>query len=114
DLFAASPTRFTTSDGGNTSLGRPAGQAAIVVLPDDDHDGRADSVQTYLGDKPETVGLLFTGGYLYYQDGTRIMRVAHAAGDRSPPEASEEVADLTTYVSLVHWPKALDIDDEGT
>ena len=114
DLFVASPTRFTTSDGGNATFGRLPGRAAIVVLPDDDHDGTADVVQTYLGDKSETVGMLFHDGYLYYQDGTTIMRIPHALGDRIANGASEEVADITAYASPLHWPKALDADDNGT
>jgi hypothetical protein len=114
DLFAASPTRFTTSDGGNANFGRLPGRAAIVVLPDDDHDGTADVVQTYLGDKSETVGMLFHDGYLYYQDGTKIMRIPHVLGDRIANGASEEIADITAYASPLHWPKALDADDNGT
>jgi glucose/arabinose dehydrogenase len=95
-------------------FGRLPGRAAIVVLPDDDHDGTADTVQDYMGGLRETVGLLFTGGYLYYQDGTKIMRVPHAGGDRTASGDREEVADITVYSSALHWPKALDVADDGT
>ena len=96
ELFVASPTRATTGGG-------PGGQAAIIVLPDDDHDGVADRAMTFLdrlpaARLPSTQGLLFTGGYLYYQDGTKIMRVPYAAGDRTPSGSSEQVADITIYV----------------
>ena len=107
ELFVSSPTTATTGGGGG-------GMSAIAVLPDDDHDGVADSVLTYLGSLPSTQGLLFAGGFLYYQDLTRIMRVPYAVGDRTPSGASQEVADIQIYSSIAHWPKTLDIADDGT
>ena len=107
ELFVASPTRVTSSNGRN-------GRAAIVVLPDDDRDGSADTALSFMEGMDETVGLLFTGGFLYFQDGTRIMRVPYAAGDRTASGEVEEVANITLHVSALHWPKALDISDDGT
>ena len=107
ELFVTSPTTSTTGGG----LG---GLSAIAVLPDDDHDGVGDAVFTYLGPLPSTQGLLFTGGFLYYQDTTRIMRVPYAIGDRTASAASQEVADITIYTSALHWPKTFDIADDGT
>jgi glucose/arabinose dehydrogenase len=107
ELFVASPTTSTTGGG-------QGGMSAIAVLPDDDHDGVADSVLTFLGSLPSTQGLLFAGGFLYYQDGTTIMRVPYAVGDRTPSAASEEVANITIYTSIAHWPKTLDVADDGT
>lgn len=85
-----------------------------MVLPDDDHDGTADTPTTFLSGLPATQGLLFTNGYLYYQDGTKIMRVPYAPGDRSASAPSEPVANITIYISSLHWPKTLDISDDGT
>jgi len=107
ELFVASPTRATTGNG-------QGGKAAIIVLPDDDHDGTADRAMTFLDRLPATQGLLFANGYLYYQDGTKIMRVPYRQGDRTPSGSSEQVADITIYVSSGHWPKTLDIADDGT
>jgi len=107
ELFVASPTRGTTGGG-------PGGKAAVMVLPDDDHDGTADTALTFLDGLPATQGLLFANGYLYYQDGTKIMRVPYRQGDRTPSGSREQVADITIYVSTGHWPKTLDIADDGT
>ena len=107
ELFVSSPTTSTTG-GGN------GGMSSIAVLPDDDHDGVADSVLTFLDSLPSTQGLLFAGGFLYYQDSTRIMRVPYAVGDRAPSGLPQEVADITIYSSIGHWPKTLDIADDGT
>ncbi|HVN86045.1 MAG TPA: hypothetical protein VMW17_14495 [Candidatus Binatia bacterium] len=107
ELFVASPTR-TTGGGG------PNGKAAIMVLPDDDGDGLADTSITFLGGISATQGLLFVPGYFYYQNDTKIMRMPYASGDRTPSAASEQVANITVYVSSLHWPKALDIADDGT
>src|SRR5438045_312745 len=52
ELFVSSPTGVTT--GGNAS----EGLAAIVVLPDDDHDGYADETITFLPNLPLTQGML--------------------------------------------------------
>ena len=107
ELFVASPSTPTTGGGAG-------GQSAIVVLPDDDKDGFADAPLTFLDSLPSTQGLLFTGGFFYYQDATKIMRLPYAAGDRKPSGQSQQVADIQIYSSLGHWPKTLDVADDGT
>jgi glucose/arabinose dehydrogenase len=107
ELFVASPTTPTTSAG-------QGGQAAIVVLPDDDHDGTAEAPVTFLSGLPSTQGLLFANHQFYYQDGTKILTVPYAAGDRSPRARGTPAVDITAYVSTTHWPKTLDIADDGT
>jgi glucose/arabinose dehydrogenase len=62
----------------------------------------------------ETVGLLFANDHLYYQDGTRIMRVPYTPGERTTTSASEQVANITVYIDGLHWPKPMDIADDGT
>jgi glucose/arabinose dehydrogenase len=107
ELFVASPTTGTTGGG-------RGGHAAIVILPDDDHDGVADQQITFLGDLPSTQGLLFTNDSLYYQDGTRILRLPYAASQRTASGTPELVSDITVYLSGLHWPKTLDQADDGT
>src|SRR5215475_6306744 len=113
ELFVASPTTPTTGGG-------QGGRSAIMVLTDDDRDGYADAPITFLGGTSappslrSTQGLLFTGGFLYYQNGTKIMRVPYATGDRAPSGPSEQMADITYYFSSLHWPKTLDAADDGT
>jgi glucose/arabinose dehydrogenase len=109
EAFVASPTAPTTSAGSY-------GQSAIVVLPDDDDDGVADPSIEFLGDLPATQGLLFAGGYLYYQDSAKIMRVPYTRGDRAPSGASQVFADIGAIFppDPVHWPKTLDVADDGT
>lgn len=108
ELFVASPTTGTT--GGNSA----GGLAAIVLVPDDNRDGLGDSVITFLSGLPSTQGLLFANNQLYYQNGTQIMSVPYQSGDRAPRAASTVVADITLYESVLHWPKTLDIADDGT
>jgi glucose/arabinose dehydrogenase len=107
ELFVASPTTNTTGGGAD-------GKHAILALPDDDADGYADAPSTFLDNLLSTQGLLFTTGYFYYQDGTKIMRVPYKPGDRAPSATSEVVADIQIYASPLHWPKALDQADDGT
>jgi glucose/arabinose dehydrogenase len=117
ELFVASPTAGTT--GGNPSIG----QGAIVILPDDNLDGLADAPITFLsfsgsasmGTTPS--GMLFANGQFYYQDGnppgTKILRMPYVTGQRQPT-ASEQVADIALYTSSLHWPKPMDVADDGT
>ncbi|HXN31514.1 MAG TPA: hypothetical protein VN894_06615 [Polyangiaceae bacterium] len=108
DLFAASPTRGTTGGADN-------GVAGIVVLPDDDHDGSADSNITFLGSLAAVQGLMFANGFLYYQDDTTIRRVAFRLGDRQPSAASETVTDMSVWPQdVTHWPKVFDMAKDGT
>jgi glucose/arabinose dehydrogenase len=107
ELFVASPVTSTTGGG-------PNGLAGIAVLPDDDKDGLADSKKLYLGQLPSTQGLLFDKGYFYYQDDTRIRRVPYKAGDRTGQKPGDVVVDIQIYVSQLHWPKTLDVADDGT
>jgi glucose/arabinose dehydrogenase len=107
ELFVASPTTGTTGGGQN-------GQSAIVVLPDDNHDGLADSPITFLSGLPSTQGMMFTKDHFYYQDAVRILRIPYKAGDRAPTDTGEEVANISYYSSGLHWPKAMDVTDDGT
>ena len=110
ELFVASPTRSTTGGGSG-------GLNAVVVLPDDDLDGVADSTLTFLAGMNATQGILFANGHFYYQDGTTstvIQRLPYSPGDRSPSGPSEQVASITVYTSGLHWPRTLDVADDGT
>lgn len=107
EAFVASPTTPTTDTG-------PNGQSAIVVLADDNGDGLSDTPSVFKGSLPSTQGLLFANSFLYYQDGTKIMRVPYASGDRTPSGASTEVADIDIYTSSLNWPKYLDMAEDGT
>jgi glucose/arabinose dehydrogenase len=108
ELFVASPS--TPTVGGN-----PAGAAGgIVVLPDDDRDGVADTNTVFLDQVPSIQGLLFANGLLYYQDGATLRGVAYRPGDRRPSAASAAIAVLDLPQDAVHWPKAFDIAEDGT
>jgi hypothetical protein len=114
-LFVASPSAGTTGGGGN-------GLAAIMVLPDADQNGQADSTMAYLTGLPKTQGLLFTGGYLYFQgdpsgqgqNGYSVMRVPFKNGDVSPTSSIETVTTITAPQSAGHWPKVMDVAQDGT
>jgi len=113
ELFVASPSTLTTGGRGDQGLD------AVVILPDDDGDGVADQTITFLEDLPATQGLLFANGYFYFQqDLIKIMRVPYTAGDREPSGAREQVVEISRatgrFQDQLHWPKVLDIADDGT
>jgi glucose/arabinose dehydrogenase len=108
DLFVASPTSGTTGGG-------PGGLAAILVLPDDNRDGLADTAIRFAQGLPSTQGMLFANGHFYYQDSAHILRVPYAPGDRKPSGPAEQVADTSAYyTSSLHWPKTMDQADDGS
>jgi glucose/arabinose dehydrogenase len=107
DLFVASPSQFTAGGAGG-------GKGALLVLPDDDHDGLADSQLTFLGNLPQTQGMTFARGYLYFQDGATIRRVPFQSGDRAPSAATEAVTTITAPQSGDHFPKSVDMAQDGT
>jgi glucose/arabinose dehydrogenase len=108
DLFAASPSKGTTGGAGD-------GISGIVVLPDDDHNGEADSNIAFLQNLPAVQGLLFDGGFFYYQDFTIIRRVAFRQGDRQPSAPAEMVTEMTNWPQDdLHWPKVFDRAKDGT
>jgi glucose/arabinose dehydrogenase len=107
ELFVASPTTVTTGGGAS-------GHGAIVVLPDDDRDGYADTTLTFLNQLPSTQGLMFVPGYIYFQNGTQIMVMPYQSGQRAATGTGSVAVDITVYTDTLHWPKVLDVADDGT
>jgi glucose/arabinose dehydrogenase len=133
--FAPGGELFVASPATPTSGGAPTGLGSVVVLFDENHDGYADgdvfphadgSAQTltiFQSGLASTQGILFTPGFFYYQDtassasgslGTAIKRIPYATGQRAASGTPEQIADITVYYSFTHWPKTLDMADDGT
>jgi glucose/arabinose dehydrogenase len=123
--FAPSGEAFVASPTGPTTSGGPNGNSGIVVLPDDDNDGVADRNITFLGGLTYTQGLLFTGGFFYYQDtvinnagvitSAAIRRMVYTGGQRTAGP-TELVTDMVPahHQDGLHWAKTLDVADDGT
>lgn len=107
ELFVASPTTETTGGG-------VGGHSAILVLPDDNHDGYADCPVTFLSGLPSTQGLMFTPGNFYYQDATAIKVLPYQPGERTASGSPTVAVDITVYEDALHWPKVLDMAIDGT
>ena len=125
DLFVAAPSMGTPGGASN-------GPGAIVVLPDDDGDGRADGVVTFAGpspsgssacrgleDDPQNLacvhGLLFREGYLYFTRSDEVRRFPYQPGARAAASASELVAKLGgARISDVRWTHTLEQHQDGS
>ncbi|MGH7272059.1 MAG: DUF7133 domain-containing protein, partial [Polyangiaceae bacterium] len=107
DVFAASPS--TPTAGGATG-----GWGKVVVLPDDDHDGVADSANTFVDNVASVQGLAFAGGLFFYQNGTTIESVPFRPGDRQPSAAPQAVTTITAPQASEHWPKVIDVAQDGS
>lgn len=109
ELFVTSPTRGTTGGGSN-------GKNAILVLPDDDRDGLADTQKPFLSNLPATQGMAFDTrrGLFFYQDDQKLLAVPYKTGDRTPSATPAELTTISIYYSAIHWPRGIDIADDGT
>jgi glucose/arabinose dehydrogenase len=107
DVFVASP-----------SLGSPGNQGgglgAVVVLPDDNHDGFADSTLTFLGSLDGVQGLMFANSSLYFQSDQTFEKVPFAPGDRMPSAAPTPYMTVAMPQSGDHWSKVIDVAQDGT
>ncbi len=107
ELFVASPSASTQGGG--------MGEAAVLVLADDDSNGVADIPYTvFLDDLPSTQGMLFTPGSFFYQDLTVVRRLDYQRGQRQAPGPGQEVVNVAITAYGLHWPKSLDMADDGT
>jgi glucose/arabinose dehydrogenase len=108
DLFVASPSQAAAG-------GACCGVGGILVLPDDDHDGLADSKITFFDKMTQTQGMTFNGGFFYYQNSASIYRVPFTSGDRKPSaNPGELVTTITALQSSDHFPKSVDVAQDGT
>lgn len=104
DLFVAAPSHYTVGGAGG-------GPGAIIVLPDDDKDGKADAIVHFKGPSPadgrscndlerdETSlacvhGLAFANGYVYFTRSDEVRRVPYVSGQRTSTANAELVARL--------------------
>jgi glucose/arabinose dehydrogenase len=100
DVFVASPSEGTPG-------GAPLGLGAIVVLPDDDHDGKADAIVTY-AQTPElrsVHGLAFTrsNAQLLYTVADGVWSVPYQSNDRHMQMTGlSRIADLTGSTRWTH------------
>ncbi|MCC6648554.1 MAG: hypothetical protein IT374_23675 [Polyangiaceae bacterium] len=104
DVFITAPAKATAG-------GAQGGKGAILVFPDDDHDGRADSQFVFAGGEPFDGsdcfahdadptdlacihGLALHGGHVYFTRWNDVRRFTRAPGERKAKGASELVANL--------------------
>jgi glucose/arabinose dehydrogenase len=123
DLFVAAPSAGTPG-------GARGGPGAIVVLADDDHDGKADSVVTYAGatgadtgcarseadpaDLSCVHGIAFTQNYVYYTRSEEVRRFPYKSGDRNAQvPAGELVARIEGASMGARWTHGLEIRQDG-
>ncbi len=125
DLFVAAPSQLTPG-------GASDGAGSIVILPDDDHDGRADTVLHYGGVHPRNGtscgtletdpknlscvhGLLFSGGYLYFTRSNEVRRHPYTMGSRTAPAEPGEVVATLGGVGIpdVRWTHTLEEHKSG-
>ena len=130
DLFVAAPS-FTTVGAARDGTG------SIVVLPDDDGDGRADTVLTYAGNLADAGpgdagsncsdtegdpgslacvhGLAFAGDHLYFTRSDEVRRYPYKSGDRAAPTGPGElVATLgTKEIPDGRWTHTVEATKDG-
>ncbi|MCA1790306.1 MAG: hypothetical protein LC667_10770, partial [Thioalkalivibrio sp.] len=66
----------------------------IVVLVDEDQDGRAEGRQTFASGLDRPFGLAFRDGFLYVGNNAAVVRFPYVPGQRAAEGAPEHVVDL--------------------
>ena len=123
-VLAFSPTGdlFVSSPGMGAPGGTGPGESAIVVLPDDNHDGVADRVARYvdtvpgvpgLSDLVHVHGLLFANDALYFTVESGVFRVPFRAGDRALAAGVTPTA-VASLTDSVRWTHTLARGADGT
>ena len=131
--FAPNGDLFVTAPSMTTIGGAGSGRGVIAVLPDDDGDGRADSVIDYAGPWPNTGttvcatvetdpnalpcvhGLLFSGGYVYFSRSDEVRRWPYVTGDRKAPVVQSELVAKLGHENIpdVRWAHTLEEKKDG-
>jgi hypothetical protein len=122
DLFAASPSASTAG----VSISVPT-NGGILVMPDDNHDGVADSAKMFIP-VAAVQGMVFWGGNFYFQNNTNIDVIPFTPGERTLPSSLADASDYPLFFPLGaaqvqqdpagtnggHWPKNIDVAQDGT
>jgi glucose/arabinose dehydrogenase len=87
------------------------GDGKVVRLPDRDHDGRADSVETVVSGLDQPHGLAFLGRRLYIAENPRVIRVSIPAAGGPGESLTVVVPDLPSGGG--HSTRSLAIDPAG-
>ena len=104
----------------------------IVVLADEDRDGRADRRETFAAGLDRPFGLAFHDGYLYVGNNGAVVRFPYAPGQRTASGPPEHVVDLPSSSDAIdtdtaerlgidvsrtrgfnHWTRNLVFDPDG-
>lgn len=127
DLFVAAPNYPTPGGAAN-------GAGAILVLPDDNHDGKLDKVIRYAGapapspsvpcstqeQDPANLacvhGLVFSDGYVYYTRSDELRRFPYKEGDRVSPTVGGDLVGTLGGKGLpdLRWTHGMDRAKDGT
>jgi glucose/arabinose dehydrogenase len=109
DVFVASPATPTPG-------GAAPGMGAIVVLPDDNHDGVADGVTVFASGAPfaDVHGLHFRTDTLFYSTSTAVHSVPYARGDRHITTSTPiQIADMSDPGISDRWTHTISEDIHG-
>ncbi len=126
DLFVSSPSRATVG-------GAFGGRGSILVLADDNHDGKMDALVDFTGPFPTGAGdtcasvetdpanvacvhgLAFADGYLYYTRSDELRRFTYTSGQRAATGSSELVAQLGgSAIPDVRFTHTIDVKNDGS
>jgi len=136
--FAPNGDLFVTAPSLTTVGAARGGTGSIVVLPDDDGDGKADTVLAYAGAAPDAGstdagascatfegdpaslacvhGLAFTGEHVYFTRSDEVRRFPYTKGDRKAPAGPGELVATLGSASVpdARWTHTLELTKDGS
>lgn len=83
----------------------------VVVIPDANKDGKADSKTVFASGLNQPHGLAFQGGYLYVANTNGVVRFAYKDGDKKATGAAQKVVDLPGGGG--HWTRTVTFGPDG-
>ena len=87
------------------------GAGTVVIVPDRNKDGKADSKVVYASSLNRPHGLAFHGGYLYVANTDGVVRFAYKSGDQKASGSPQKVVSLPGNGG--HWTRTVTFGPDG-
>jgi glucose/arabinose dehydrogenase len=106
------PRWITTTPSGDV-LVADADANEIVLLADDDHDGKAEVRHTFVDGLNKPFGMAFAGGWFYVGNTNGVVRFAYTPGSRRITAPEQTVTDLPGRGYREHWTRNVVAHPDG-
>ncbi|GAA5502531.1 hypothetical protein Dxin01_02275 [Deinococcus xinjiangensis] len=104
------PRFMALAPNGDLFVSDPAA-GTVIIVPDRNKDGKADSKTVYASGLNRPHGLAFYGGYLYVANTDGVVRYAYKSGDQKASGSGQKVVSLPAGGG--HWTRTVTFGPDG-